>query len=116
MIGLVVFCFSQKWELILSVIGVGITLAFGVSQNKLANDRMLKELLTEFNQRYNNLNDDLQWITLEGELNHSDRLKNIDYFNLCAEEYMWFRKSRISIEVWDSWVNGIASYKKNDHS
>lgn len=60
MIGLVVFCFGQKWELILSVIGVGITLAIGVNQNKLSNDRMLKELFTEFNQRYNNLNDDLQ--------------------------------------------------------
>lgn len=114
-LGIVLFSITSKWELILSVVGVGITLAFGVSQSKLANDRMFKELFTEFNQRYNNLNDDLQRITLEGELNHSDSLKIIDYFNLCAEEYMWFRKSRISCEVWDSWVNGIASYKKNDH-
>jgi hypothetical protein len=29
------------------------------------------------------------------------------YFNLCAEEYLYYRKGFIYPEVWYSWVNGM---------
>lgn len=29
----------------------------------------------------------------------------IDYLNFCSEEYLWYRKGRISEIVWQSWEN-----------
>jgi hypothetical protein len=31
----------------------------------------------------------------------------IDYFNLCAEEFLWYKKNRIPNDVWSAWKSGI---------
>jgi hypothetical protein len=31
----------------------------------------------------------------------------IDYFNLCSEEFLWFKRGRIPNDVWNAWKNGI---------
>jgi hypothetical protein len=31
----------------------------------------------------------------------------IDYSNLCAEEYLWYKRQRIPKDVWDAWKTGI---------
>ncbi len=43
-------------------------------------------------------------------LDLNDKLKVIDYINMCAEEYLWYKKGRIPEEVWKAWKNGIDFY------
>jgi hypothetical protein len=38
----------------------------------------------------------------------------IDYFNLCAEEYFWFKKGRIDEKIWKSWQAGMKAWYKHD--
>jgi hypothetical protein len=69
---------------------------------------MMKELFTEFNQRYDKLNDSLVSIEKEGltfeDLNEKKnkiyRQDVIDFFNPCAEEFYWNQKGRIDPKVW----------------
>jgi hypothetical protein len=67
-------------------------------------------LFREFNSRYDKLNDRLnallaksQALLLTGEEN---RLL-YDYFNLCAEEYLYFKSGYIDSEVWTAWLRGM---------
>ena len=98
-------------EIIISILAIGISLSFSVSQSSLANDRMFRELFTEFNQRYDRINNDLHRITGVIELHPEDKQMIIDYFNLCAEEYLWFKKGRIPEDIWKAWKVGIKHYK-----
>jgi hypothetical protein len=83
-------------------------------QNKLNGDNTEKELFRDFNIRYSNLNNKLN------ELKSAD-MKSItedpllydaamEFFNLCAEEYYWKKKNRISDEIWKSWHRGMNSW------
>lgn len=31
----------------------------------------------------------------------------IDYFNMCAEQYLWYSKGLVSSQVWKAWKSGI---------
>lgn len=82
----------------------------------IENDRMMKELFTEFNKRYDLINsfiDDISKISLEDwrELKKKKRIKYThtiyDFFNLCAEEYYWYKKNRVDFKVWESWSSGM---------
>ena len=37
-----------------------------------------------------------------------------DYFNLCGEEYLFYRRGYIYPEVWKSWVAGMKIYYANE--
>jgi cob(I)alamin adenosyltransferase len=98
---------------ILGIFGLLITYFFNHQNRTLANDKMEKDLFTEFNARYDELNDFLFQIqanckTLEDlESNPLLRYKLNDFFNLCAEEYYWKKKKRISDEIWLAWSEGM---------
>jgi hypothetical protein len=40
-------------------------------------------------------------------LNDKEKIKIIDYLNLCSEEYLWWKKRRIPEDVWEAWKAGI---------
>lgn len=42
-----------------------------------------------------------------------DTLLLYDYFNLCAEEYFYYKSGYIDIDVWQSWVEGMKYYASN---
>jgi hypothetical protein len=103
--------------IILSGVGILISLYFSFHSKKLAHEKMMKDLFDEFNRRYSELNNYLSEIeatypTTE-KLNASEnamRLKQAlqDYFNLCAEEFYWYyHKGRIDKIVWNSWHKGM---------
>lgn len=105
----------------LGIIGVVITLIFSISNKKLNNQKMEKELFTEFNKRYDELNDSLSMledsITIDDLKKTLSKVENktlynvvIDYFNLCAEQYYWKNKKRISKEIWEAWHAGMMYY------
>lgn len=98
---------------IVAITGVVVTVIFQRSAKRLSNDRMMKELFTEFNQRYDQLNDHLMFLEkknltlLELDENQKCKAKVIDFFNLCAEEYYWYKKGRIDPKVWRAWYSGM---------
>jgi hypothetical protein len=116
--------------LIIGIVGLIITYWYNKNNLKIANQKMEKELFNEFNRRYDKLNDyleiirdklspnndmsldDLKKVTFdikEGETMTFEMIL-IDYFNLCAEEYYWRKRKRISEEIWRSWQAGMKSY------
>lgn len=110
---------SVLTTLILGGSGLAITLIYNFHNRKLANDKMHKELFTEFNKRYDALNDALFEITETiqtiDELNNNRHLKSKlnDFYNLCAEEYFWYKKNRIDESVWKSWQSGMNYWYQN---
>jgi hypothetical protein len=109
---------STITTIILGGFGLIITFVFSLFNFKLSKDRMNKELFTEFNSRYNKLNNSLYNIvnkcdTLDS-VEKDEKLKNdlIDFFNLCAEEYYWHKKNRIDTLIWESWSVGMNNWYK----
>jgi len=109
---------GQLSPIILSGVAIWLTFRYQKHSKKLANDKMLKELFTEFNTRYDKLNDTLNEIS-DGHPNWLNNIKSdekykqnsynviIDFFNLCAEEYFWFKEGRINAKIWKSWSKGM---------
>lgn len=86
------------------------TIYFGILKYKIENDRIFKELFSDFNKRYDkNFNDLINELkkNKEKKLTLKDEKLIIDYFNLCAEEYLWTTKNRIPKSVWNAWKSGI---------
>lgn len=130
------FEFLNNWEfyinlakvLVTGILGLVVwvsTKRFNSRQSKLATDRLQKELFSEFNKRYDELNDYLLEIT-DTECTDMSILKLIkpdrydllryklnDYFNLCAEEYYWYKKGRVDEDLWKSWEVGMNSWYNN---
>ena len=111
--------------LIIGIVGLIITWWYNNNNLKIANQKMEKELFNEFNGRYDKLNDHLKSIDenttvtdlkiekyqVDGKLKTLEVIL-IDYFNLCAEEYYWRKKKRISKKIWLSWEAGMKHYFK----
>ncbi len=106
----------------LGLIGLVITYVFSSANKKINHQKMEKELFKEFNERYNDLNEDLQSITSETKFEELNTLTSksvegktldlvlIDYFNLCAEEYYWKQRKRIGTKIWNAWHEGMMHY------
>jgi hypothetical protein len=63
-----------------------------------------------FNSRYSyQINDLLNKLRNEDNriLIDEEEFLIIDYFNLCSEEYLWYKKGRIPSEIWNAWEAGI---------
>ena len=102
--------------LIISGIAIWLTYRYQKHSKKLADDRMLKELFTEFNVRYDELNNLIDkisklsketWEGLEANEKLTYESTVIDFFNICAEEYYWHNEGRINGGIWESWHKGM---------
>jgi hypothetical protein len=85
---------------LLSAVG-GITAFFYAHQAR--DVQLFRDLFREFNQRYDELNDSLNEIRNRPErqpLKDTDHSLLFAYFNLCAEEYMYFAAGYIYYPVW----------------
>jgi hypothetical protein len=81
-----------------------------VQRQKREEIRFFHELFTDFNRRYDQLNEHLDAFDKAGTVEGVGRANVIDYFNLCAEEYLYFREDYIYPEVWASWCRGMLQY------
>lgn len=101
---------EKRIEGLLPTLGVvGAFVGFLYSQH-LQQTRLFSELFTEFNQRYDKLNEQLNTICARPEgspLHVNDENVLFDYFNLCAEEYLFFSAGYIDVDVWQSWYRGM---------
>lgn len=81
----------------------------------LEETRLFAALFKQFNKRFDKLNNDLNRIcNVESDdlLREEDRQILYDYFNLSAEEYMYFKAGYIDPEVWSAWLEGMRSFSK----
>jgi hypothetical protein len=70
--------------------------------------QLFRELFREFNKRYGALNNRLNEICdSRRDLTDPDRRVLCAYFDLCAEEYMYFTAGHIDSGVWDAWIEGM---------
>lgn len=99
---------------ILGISGIIATVYYSRCAKYRENDKLLKELYTEFNKRYDKLNNNLSSIVKPVDeenkmenLSITDKGIIIDFFNLCAEEYFWYQKGRIDNKIWKSWKAGM---------
>lgn len=108
-----VFYRSQSdWQILVTVVGGSVSLIYIIEKQQLEEARLFKELFTEFNARYDKLNNDLIRILDKKNERLSDADKGVlsDYFNLCGEEYLFYRNGYVYPEVWESWYNGMRTY------
>jgi hypothetical protein len=86
------------------------TIYFGLLKLKIEYDRLFLDLFEKFNNRYDYKINDLINETRLNEskiLNNNEKKLLFDYFNLCSEEYLWYKKKRIPADVWVAWKSGI---------
>ena len=95
--------------------GIAATYAFFYKQS-LDDTRFFRELFREFNKRFEEKNQAINDIRDRASadarlvLNSADLDTLMDYFNLCAEEYLYFKSGFIDPEVWDSWLAGMRHF------
>ncbi len=100
----------------LSITGaVAALVHFLYSQHNHNTERFIG-LFRDFNAQYDKLNDRLNTLLLKDGnlmLEAADKQLLYDYFNLCAEEYMFFKSGYIDTEVWQSWLKGMKYFASN---
>ena len=118
--GAVFYCLpaaKQTPELLLSLLGsIAAFFHFLYAQHNTNTERFVG-LFKEFNARYDALNDDLNRIRelpADALKEPKDQQRLFDYFNLCAEEYLYFKAGYIDEDVWSSWLSGMGYFAAND--
>jgi hypothetical protein len=103
---------NLKGQWAIPVLGVAVGFTTFLFTQQLQETRLFSELFKEFNTRYNGLNGPLNKIveTADTGFNREDRQVLMDYFNLCAEEYLYFRAGYLDKAVWSAWVRGMKFY------
>jgi len=102
--------------LLVSAIGGVAAFTYFLYRQHLDEAKLFKELFAEFNARYDALNDDLNTILFgppEGTLSPDEREHLFSYFNLCAEEYFFYKAGYIDQCVWESWYRGMKVFFKH---
>ncbi len=110
----ILFAKGADWKVLLTVVGTLLSFIYFIQKQQLDEAKFSNELFTQFNQRFDNLNEKLNDI-----LENKKKLKELeaheidtlnDYFNLCGEEYLFYRRGYIYPEVWRSWVAGMKMF------
>ncbi len=108
---------KQTPELLISLLGsIAAFFHFLYAQHSSNTERFVA-LFKDFNARYDAINDDLNRIReLPGTalMEAKDKQRLYDYFNLCAEEFLYFKGGYIDAEVWASWLRGMAYFASSD--
>lgn len=95
--------------------GIALSAIYFVQKQKLEEMKLFKELFTEFNEKYARQNENISDIKSNNKMDLDERNKILDdYFNICAEEYLFYKEGRIHNEVWGSWCRGMKEHLSND--
>jgi hypothetical protein len=101
---------SIDYKALAAFLGMVITWYISILKLSIENDRIFRELFIDFNNKYSGkLNDIFNRLRTNSnyQLKSKDKLKIIDYFNLCSEEYLWYERGRVPRKVWEAWEAGI---------
>jgi hypothetical protein len=103
-------------ELLLSGIGALGGFFYFLYRQHLDETKLFNDLFVGFNKRYAEFNVGLNEIRFGGQENDlSKEEKDLlySYFNLCAEEYLFYKVGYIEHDVWNSWRCGMADFFEN---
>ena len=115
---LVILLWSQIYDfgVIFTIVGGLVSFFYFVQKQQLEELNTFRELFIDFNARFDKLNKELNRIVSEDsteDLKETEKNTLYDYFNLCSEEYLFYRKGYIYPEVWKEWCKGIQYYLDN---
>lgn len=105
-----------NWKLIVTIVGGILSSIYFVQKQRLEELRLFKELFTEFNERYDRLNEGLNQIredNVQEELTQEEIKILYDYFNLCGKEYFYYKQGYVLSKVWKAWLNGTKIFYEN---
>ena len=108
-LSIILYFRGDDWKVLLTVIGGSVSLIYVIEKQQLDEAKLFKELFVEFNRRYDDLNEELNRMAREdptAPLTSANLDCLFDYFNLCGEEFLFYRKGYIYPEVWQSLGNG----------
>jgi hypothetical protein len=128
LIALLIFVSASVWfvrtpkekdelTIFLTIIGGLLSAFYFIQKQQLEELELFKELFVTFNKRYDELNEELNRIVSTNpkeKLRPEEQNTLNNYFNLCAEEYLFYKKGYIYPEVWKAWHNGMRFYLQND--
>ncbi|HEX7999932.1 MAG TPA: hypothetical protein VF528_16205 [Pyrinomonadaceae bacterium] len=100
-------------SLLITLVGGLVSFFYFIQKEKLEELELFKQLFTEFNSRYDKLNGRLNKIVIQDPqkpLSPNEENTLNDYFNLCAEEFLFYKRGYIYEEVWQAWQNGMSYY------
>lgn len=103
---------DDRIGLIGTVLAGALGFCYFAQQQKLAETALFHQLFIGFNARYDKINGSLFSLLNKQNLLPEDRSIIVDYFNLCAEEYLFYQQGYIPRKVWRSWCRGMAWYLK----
>lgn len=89
--------------------GAFLSVVYFVQKQRLEELRLFREIFKECNARYDSMNEALAKVCEPNDERLSPEEANllIDYFNLCGEEYLYYRQGYIPPLVWQSWYLGM---------
>lgn len=100
----------RTWNFLYPAIGSVFGLSYFVLKQHLEEIHLFKELFSAFNTRYDAMNNRLYSLcetSTDQPLTRDEITFLYGYFNLCAEEYLYYRKGFVYPEVWFAWCNGM---------
>jgi hypothetical protein len=100
----------------LTVIGTLLSVIYFIQRQRLEETRLFREIFAECNARYDKLNEKLNVMMespTEEPLDQKQLRTLVDYFNLCGEEYLYYRQGFLFPEVWRAWNNGMRYFVAN---
>ena len=103
-------------EILISIVGAFAGTTYFLYSQHTENTRLFTDLFREFNQRYDKMNAQLNGllnVDSRQALSEEERGWLFDYFNLCAEEYLYYNAGYIDENVWRSWSNGMLQFFQN---
>lgn len=103
----------RSYELLIPAMAAVAGFVYFIYSQHLQETRLFSELFKQFNERYDRLNGRLNEIASrdsEGMLSLAEKQVLYDYFNLCAEEYLYYKAGFIDEEVWKAWARGMKAY------
>ncbi len=74
----------------------------------------MRELMKDFSERYDKMNDDLEHLLAQREdFTPEQKMKVVDYFNLCADEWFFRKRGYIDDDLWNGWLRGMEQYSRD---
>lgn len=107
---------KDAFELLVAVIGTVAAFVGFLYLQHHQDTQMFVSLFEKFNKRYNKQNEKLNAIIsrpTDSPFLTADRDTLYDYFNLCAEEHLFYEAGYIDEMVWQAWLRGMKQYAKD---
>jgi len=106
---------NLTFDSLLPILAATLSALYFLQKQKLEELKTFREIFEACNERYREMNEKLDQIMAitKGSLDENEQKTLNEYFNLCAEEYLYFSRGYIFPEVWRAWYNGMKYYLEN---